>query len=275
MAREPVNVVDVIQRITVRVSGPLVLPVLLTVGYEFYSLHHHSLYFPTVVTIAHAFVTTWGLNGIKQDIIPSLYNLGVGYVGGVLIALIAGLVVARREWAYTALEPVVAFFLALPPITLLPIFLVVFGIGNKMQQSVIGFSVFFQVFVNTSDGLRTIDRTLTQTARLYHVRGLRKILVVELPAAGPQILAGARTALSLGVLVMIVSELVGAPHGIGAVTLDAQNGFNYPVMWAGMVLTALIGIVLNGLFSVAERPFLRRSGLAEPTSHSLNFKRNH
>ena len=257
-----------------RILGPLILPALLIVGYQLYSVHHHSLFFPSVPVIAHAFVATWGPNGLRHDVGPSLYNLGVGYLIGLALALVAGLVVARREWLYLIVEPLVAFFLSLPPITLLPIFLVVFGIGNAMQQSIIAFAVFFQVFVNTTDGLRSTNATLQQTASIYRVRRWRRILLIDLPAAGPQILAGARTGLSLAVLVMIVSELVGAPHGIGAVTLDAQNGFNYPVMWAGMVLTALIGIVLNALFSLAEGPFLRRSGLSEATTTSIRYQRS-
>ena len=237
-------------------------------------MHHHSLYVPTVPTIAHAFVTTWGPNGLRQDVGPSLFNLGVGYVVGLLLAIAAGLVVARREWLYLVVEPLVAFFLSLPAITLIPIFLVLFGIGDSMQQALITFAVFFQVFVNTTDGLRTTNTTLRQTAAVYRVRRWRRVALIDLPAAGPQILAGARTGLSLAVLVMIVSELMGAPHGIGAVTLDAQNGFNYPVMWAGMVLTALIGVVLNALFSLAERPFLRRSGLGEATTASIKYQRS-
>jgi ABC-type nitrate/sulfonate/bicarbonate transport system permease component len=257
-----------------RVLGPLVLPALLIVAYQLFSMHHHSLFFPSVPAIAHAFVATWGPTGLRQDVGPSLYNLGVGYLAGLTLALAVGLVVARREWLYLVVEPLVAFFLSLPPITLIPIFLVLFGIGNAMQQSLIAFAVFFQVFVNTTDGLRSTNATLQHTAAIYRVRRWRKILLIDLPAASPQILAGARTALSLAVLVMIVSELVGAPHGIGAVTLDAQNGFNYPVMWAGMVLTALLGIVLNALFSLAERPFLRRSGLSEATTSSIKYQRS-
>ena len=130
-----------------------------------------------------------------------------------------------------------------------------------MHQILIAQAVFFQVMINTVDGLSGVDEGLLETSRVFRVKGWRKLLFVTLPAAAPQILGGARVALSISVLVTIVSELQGSIHGIGVVVLDAQDNFDYPVMWAGMVFMAILGIALNYLFGFLERPILRRSGL--------------
>ncbi len=239
----------------------LVLPVVLVMAYQQYALARHSLYFPTLPHIADAFRQTWSWHGLRINALPSLQNLFVGYGWGLASALVVGVVVAQVWWLRTAVEPILSFFLALPAVALLPIFLIVFGIGAPMHQFLIAQAVFFQVLVNTVDGMAAVDGALLESADVFGIRGWRRLLLIRLPAAAPQILGGARAALSIAVLVMIVSELVGSVHGIGVVILTAQDNFEFPVMWAGMVFAALLGIILNYLFTLLERPFIRRSGL--------------
>jgi ABC-type nitrate/sulfonate/bicarbonate transport system permease component len=157
--------------------------------------------------------------------------------------------------------PVIAFSLTLPPVALLPLFIVAFGIGPELQIGIIVFAVFFTIAVNTVVGLRSVDPTLHDMASSFRISGVRRLTNVLLPAAAPQILAAARSALSVALLVMVVSELVGASRGIGAATFVAQQSFQYPQMWAGMVLLAFLGYGLNRLFTVVERPLLRRLGV--------------
>jgi len=244
-----------------RLAASLVVPVLLILSYQQYATARHNLYFPSLARIDHAFAVTWGWHGLVKDAFPSLQNLFIGYFWGLAVALAAGVVIAQVWWLKTACEPILAFFLALPAVALLPIFLIVFGIGAPMHQFLIAQAVFFQVLVNTVDGMASIDAALIESADVFSIRGWRRLMLIRLPAAAPQILGGARAALSIAVLVTIVSELVGSVHGIGVVVLNAQDNFDFPVMWAGMVFAAIVGIGLNFLFTLLERPFIRRSGL--------------
>ena len=244
-----------------RLGASLVLPVVLVVAYQVYAIHRHLLYFPTVGVIARSFVHTWNWSGLRLNAWPSLENMAIGYAVGMVAALVVGVVVAQSWLLRTAFEPVISFFLALPAVALLPVFLIMFGVGSRMHQILIAQAVFFQVMINTVDGLSGVDEGLLETSRVFRVKGWRKLLFVTLPAAAPQILGGARVALSISVLVTIVSELQGSIHGIGVVVLDAQDNFDSPVMWAGMVFMAILGIALNYLFGFLERPILRRSGL--------------
>lgn len=245
-----------------RFVAPWTVPIVLIGLYQLYSAHHHSYIFPSVGKIWSAFVTTWNPHGFRTEALPSLINLALGYSVGTLCALIAGLALAKLAGLRVAVEPMISFMLALPSVAFVPVLYSVFGFGDLTRQIIIGQAVFFQVFINVIDGLRNLDPVMMQTADVFHLKRWRRTLLVELPGAGPQIFAGARTGLSLGVLVMIVSELVGTTHGIGVVTLNAQNNFDYPTMWAGMLFIAIIGIVLNYLFLLVEEPILRRSGLS-------------
>lgn len=249
------------KQIFLQVLGPLIVPVMLVIGYQLYAAHTHSYIFPTIGPIWNSFTRTWNWNGWRVNVAPSMTNLFVGYIGGTLLALALGIVFARLHALRRAFQPVIAFSLAIPSVAFVPIFYSIMGLGASTRQFIIGQAVFFQVFINVIDGLATLDPVLLQSADVYRIRGLRRLWFVDLPGAAPQIFAGARTGLSLGILVMIVSELVGAPHGVGRVILDAQNNFNYPTLWAGMLFTALLGIVLNYLFLLVEEPVLRRSGI--------------
>lgn len=245
-----------------RLAFELVLPAALIAVYQWWASGADDPYFPPVQEIASAFSEMWIGEGITEHIVPSLWNLARGYVGGVVLGVIGGVVIGLVPALWKAFAPAISFVLTLPPVALLPLFIVAFGIGSALQVGIIIFAVVFTVLVNTAVALRDVDPTLHDVASSFQIRGARRLCTVLLPAAAPQILAAARSSLSVALLVMVVSELVGASRGIGAATLVAQQSFEYPEMWAGMVLLAILGYTLNRLFTICERPLLRRLGVA-------------
>ena len=190
--------------------------------------------------------------------LPSLANLARGYARGLVLGVLAGVALGRMPRLRQATNPVISFILTVPTVALLPIFLIVLGIGPQLQVGVIVVAVFFYVLVTTADAIRGIEPMLLDTADSFHIRGWRRLVLILVPSAVPAILSAARITLSISVLVMVVSEMVGASRGIGAVTLLAQQSFAYDQMWAGMLLLALIGIVLNAALPRAPHPHPRR-----------------
>jgi ABC-type nitrate/sulfonate/bicarbonate transport system permease component len=251
-----------------RIAFELVLPVALLIVYQLWASAADDPYFPTIGEIASAFREMWIGDGITEHIVPSLWNLARGYALGVALGVVGGIAVGRSDLLWRAFAPVISFVLTLPPVALLPLFIVAFGIGPALQVGIIVFAVVFTVLVNTAVGLRDVDPTLIDMSSAFRIGGLRRLSTVLLPAAAPQILASARTSLSVALLVMVVSELVGASRGIGAATLVAQQSFQYDRMWAGMVLLAILGYTLNRMFTVVERPLLRRLGVADETGRN-------
>jgi ABC-type nitrate/sulfonate/bicarbonate transport system permease component len=211
----------------------------------------------------------WLGTGFRRDVLPSLSNLVLGYLTGVIAGVGVGLLLGQIELLRLIIQPLVSFALTVPPVALLPLFLIALGIGDTMQRSVIAAAVFFVMVVNTVTGVLDTDPLLQDMSRSYGIRGARRVVQVVVPAAATSILAGARVGVSVALLVMVVGEMMGAANGIGAKTLLAQQGFGYDQMWAGVVLLAVLGVALNLLFVLLERRLLRRLGSAEE-SQSLS-----
>jgi ABC-type nitrate/sulfonate/bicarbonate transport system permease component len=125
-----------------------------------------------------------------------------------------------------------------------------------MQVATIVFGALWPVLLNAVDGTRSLDRVQEETVRMLRTPTLHRIAFVVLPAALPKIFAGLRLSLSIAVLLMVVSELVGASNGIGYELIFAQRQFDLPVMWAWIALLGLLGYGLNTLLLVVERRVL-------------------
>lgn len=188
--------------------------------------------------------------------IPSIRNLLIGYIGGVVIGISLGVVIGLINPLARFLSPLIEFGRAMPPPAVLPFAILVFGIGATMKIGIIAFGIVFVILLNTADGVRGINATLIDVAKSYKIRWIQRLTRMILPAAGPNIIAGMRTALSLGLLMMIVSEMVASTAGIGYFTLKAEENFAYTDMWSGMILLAILGYGLNLLFDLFERKVL-------------------
>jgi ABC-type nitrate/sulfonate/bicarbonate transport system permease component len=234
-----------------RRAAPLVLeiavPVALLVAWGVWSSGAESFYYPPLADILDTFADTWLFERVGSDVVPSLLRLGAGYgialAAGVAIGLPLGLVPLARRVA----SPIVEFLRAIPPPALLPPAIVVIGVGDSMKVAIIAFVCVWPVLLNTIDGVRGVEPTLLDTARVY---GLSRL--VTIPAAMPQVFAGARTSLSLAVILMVTSEMVAATNGIGFFVLQSQRSFAIPEMWSGILLLGILGYVLNLTLALVE-----------------------
>ena len=155
--------------------------------------------------------------------------------------------------ARRTLDPLVEFSRATPAIALVPAAIVLLGLGDAMQISVIAFGVCFPVLVNTVEGVRAVSPEARDTASMLHVGAVERALRIYLPAALPSIVAGLRVALSIGLVVVVISEFVGEGDGLGRYILFQQSQFNVPELYGGMLFLGLLGYALNRLFLVGER----------------------
>jgi len=150
----------------------------------------------------------------------------------------------------------VQFARSIPATGLVPVSITLMGIGNAPKIWLIGFVCMFPILLNTIDGVRGIERGLEDVARTFRLTRRQRIFQIQLPSAAPQIFAGMRISLAFAFIMMIVTEMVGATSGIGFVTLNAQQSFQVPLMWAGMILLGVLGAFLNILFLLVERRVL-------------------
>src|SRR2546430_13776405 len=126
-----------------------------------------------------------------------------------------------------------------------------------MKVLVIVSGCLWPVLLNTVEGVRAVDEVLADTARTYRVRGRLRLRHLVLRAASPQIVTGARQALSIGIILMVISEMFAASSGLGFSIVQFQRGFDIAPMWSGVLLLGLLGVLLSLLFQVAEHQVLR------------------
>lgn len=140
---------------------------------------------------------------------------------------------------------------------LVPVAILLLGIGDSAKISLIAFCCVFPILLNTIDGVRNVVPELQDVGRAFRLTRRQRITAIQLPAALPQIFAGMRTALGLAFILGIVTEMTGSTDGVGFVTLEAQQTFEIPQMWSGMILLGVLGSLLNALLLFAERRALR------------------
>ena len=222
-------------------------------------------YFPPPTTIAKALHELW-LGGpaahlflsdkAVDDFSTSLTHLFIGWAAAGAAGIAVGAAIGRSRVLGELLDPVLEFLRAVPPPTLLPFFIMVFQLGATMQVVTIAFGVVWPVLLNTSDGVRSVEPLQLDTARVFGVGPVRRLVTVVLPAAAPKIFAGLRVALSFALILMVLSELFGSTAGIGSELIGAQRSFELPRMWAAIVMLGILGLLFNAVFMLLERRLL-------------------
>ncbi|WIM98725.1 ABC transporter permease [Actinoplanes oblitus] len=235
----------------------MVLPIVLFAGWFWLSDDSESFYAPPLRTIFTAFKDTWQPERLRADVAPSLLRLFAGYLLAALIGIGLGVAIGLNRRLRAVLEPILEFFRAIPPPVLVPVIMLFAGIGDGMKVIVIVFGCVWPILLNTVEGVRAVDGVVLDTARAYGVTGPARITRVILPSASPQIATGLRQALSIAIILMVISEMFAASNGLGFTIVQFQRSFAIPEMWSGIILLGLLGFALSLLFRLAERRALR------------------
>jgi ABC-type nitrate/sulfonate/bicarbonate transport system permease component len=234
----------------------IAFPVLVIAAWLIYSQLNPSLYFPRLVDILASFFDNWFGERFLGDLVPSILRFGAGYLIACVAGVALGVILGSTHIVRRLSDPLVSFFRSLPSAALLPVALQIFGVGSNMKVALIAFVCLWPVLLNTSDAIDEIDQTLRDTTRTYRIGGWRRVRMVYVPSAGPRIFAGMRTALAMGIAVMIISEMFASTDGIGHFLTQSQRTFAITDMWSGILLLGLIGYVLTLGFSAIEARIL-------------------
>lgn len=234
----------------------IAVPVLLLTIYAVWAAPRNDLFFPPLGEILSTFVDDWIGERLTSDIWPSIRRLLLGFFIAAAIAVVLGTILGLSRRARIATAPVVEFFRALPPPALLPLTILVLGIGDTAKVFLIALVCLFPILLNTMAGVGGIDPVLRETARMYGIRPRDQLFHVIIPGALPSVFAGLRTSLSLAVILMVISEFVAATNGIGYAIWQAKRLFDISEMWAGILLLGILGYGLNMLLILVERRVL-------------------
>lgn len=228
------------------------LPAVLVTLWWVVSLYHNSLYFPSLKTIMEAFGRNWLFGGLVAHLLPSLANLFVGLVIGIALGIVGGIAIGLMPMLRRALFPTIEFMRAVPAVALVPLFIVIIGIGSSVSIAIVAITAFWPVLLNTIDGVRGIDETVHDIGRSFKIGRIMALREIILPAASPQILVGVRLAIPLSISLLVFAEMVASTRGVGFFVFSAQQSFAIADMWSGMILLGLVGYALTALFRVFE-----------------------
>ncbi|XVV16264.1 ABC transporter permease [Actinoplanes sp. CA-131856] len=236
-----------------RVLLALALPVALVAVWWVASAGSTSFFWPPLRTIVEAFPQTWTADPLVNDVLPSLARLAIGYLAAVVAGVALGVPIGSSRTLREICEPVLEFLRAVPPPVLIPVIALFAGYTGWTSKIItIALGCVWPILLNTIEGVRALDEVLRDTARSYRFGRVATLWHVVLRGASPRIATGARQALSIGVILMVISELFGANRGLGAAIVQFQRGFAIPQMWTGIILLGLIGVALSGLFRLVE-----------------------
>ncbi|HEU5319736.1 MAG TPA: ABC transporter permease [Methylomirabilota bacterium] len=187
----------------------------------------------------------------------TLERVAVGFATGAALGVGLGLAAGHLRPVRDLVEPLVELLRPIPPLAVLPLFIVWVGIGEPSKVGFITYATFFPIFLTTVTGVRQIDPLLVRAARSLGARGVPLFARVILPAALPDILTGLRLGVALAFFVIVISEFIGAEHGLGYLINDGRNFFLVPQMLGAAVVLGLLGYAGNALLRLLERRLTR------------------
>ncbi|MGK5445131.1 ABC transporter permease [Micromonospora sp. URMC 105] len=188
---------------------------------------------------------------VQASLTRSLTGLGLA----VLIAIPLGLLIGWYRPLADLLSPLLEVFRNTAALALLPVFVLILGLGETSKIALVLYACSWPILLNTIAGVKGVDPLLVRSARSMGLDHLRLFQKVILPAAVPTVFTGVRLAGAYSILVLVAAEMVGAKAGLGYLVNYAQYNFAIPDMYAGIITISAIGLVVNQLLVTVERRF--------------------
>jgi NitT/TauT family transport system permease protein len=187
----------------------------------------------------------------------SLVRSAVGFSLAVVTAIPLGAAIAWYSPARELLTPVLEIFRNTAALALLPVFVLVLGIGETSKVAIVLFACFFPILLSTISGVATVDPQLLRSARVLGLSPVTTFRKIVFPAAVPTIFTGIRISGAAAILVLIAAEMIGATAGLGFLINYSQYNFLIPQMYAAILATSLVGLAVNYGLVALERRFSR------------------
>lgn len=237
------------------VLSPVVLLGLWTAATELGWIRSVLLPSPVAVAVTFREMLTEGYSGVElgSHVLASLRRVGLAFGLGSALGVAVGLLRGRSA-GFDAVWLVPSELVRpIPPLGLIPLFVLWFGIGETSKILLIFLSVFLITMINTQAGARSCRLDVLRAAATLGANRLQTFRHVVLPSALPQIVTGLRVALGTALSILVASELLGGDRGLGFIVLDASNFFRTSHVFVGIALIGLVGLVSDRGLAVLGR----------------------
>ena len=212
----------------------------------------YRLYLPPISEILRALAHALFAGPIAGHLLVTLQRFVAGYLLAAALGVGLGVALGYFPALQRLLGTVIEFLRPMPSVAIIPVAILLLGIGDGMIVAVTVYASVWPILINTIDGVRNIESTLVATGRTFGL-SLRAILWrIILPAASPYVVTGLRIALSIALILVTTAEMVAGSKGLGFFILDEERSMNSHNMYAGIILVAAFGYVCNRLFLAVE-----------------------
>jgi sulfonate transport system permease protein len=237
--------------ITLRVAGPIALLVAWWAASASGALNPVVLASPQQV--ASAAWQLWQSGQLQSAVGVSVLRAATGLAFGVSAGLVLGVITGFSRLGEELLDSPLQLLRALPFLSLVPLFMVWFGIGEEARVILIAVATSFPMYVSTAGGVRAVDPKLVEAMRTFGLSRWALVREVVLPAAMPSLLSGLRLSMTLSVIALIAAEEINTTNGIGFLMAQAQTYSRTDILTVCVLLYGLLGLCVDLIVRGAER----------------------
>lgn len=210
-------------------------------------------FFPMPSTIFEALGRVAQSGALWKNTFASLQRLGIGFVVGGVPALILGAAMGLSRTFRIVVDPLIAATYPIPKSAILPLLLLIFGLGEGSKIAMVAIGVFYPVVINTLAGVLSINKVYFEVGKHFRAGRWQTFRTIALPGALPLIMTGIKLGLGLGLVLIALAEMVGASEGLGYMIWNSWELMSVDTMYAGILVIALIGFLLTVLLNEIER----------------------
>lgn len=192
----------------------------------------------------------------------TVLRMTLGFVAASVAGVTLGAAIGLSPRVRAYVEPTLELIRPLPASAMIPVFVLLFGLNDRMIVTAIAFSSLWPVLLNTVHGFKTVEPRLVEVARILHLSGTELVWKIALPNALPDIFSGLRLALTVSLILAVVAEMLAGVQGLGQNITLAARSFQSASLYAGIIVLGAIGYLSNIVLERAERHLLRWRGTA-------------
>lgn len=203
--------------------------------------------------VFHRFAVLAGNGVLGRDVWASTFRVLVGFAIGTTLAILVGLLMGWYRTLQALLDPIIHFYRMIPPLATIPLAVVLFGIGQTPKIIVISLAAFLTTVIAVIEGVKNVDKTLINAARVLGLSSAGVFRRVIIPASLPYIFVGMRVGLGACWATLVAAELIAAHSGLGYLMSQAQIFYDLPAIFVGLICIGLLGLIMDSCLRFASR----------------------
>ena len=236
-----------------RVLLKIWFPILILTLWQLMLRNSTNPFFPSPSKILKSAQSILSRDWFFSSVMPSLQTFILGYVIGCTLGVLLGALIGSNTRTIQIWNPITNFIRSVPSVAKIPVIMALLGIGMSSRVCSVAVAVLFPVLMSTMRAIASTDEQQIEVSRILGLSRSQAMTTVRIPAATGEILTGLHAAVQVALLIMVVSEMLGANAGLGAFIIHSQSTFMISDMWVGALFLGLIGLVLNEIFLHVER----------------------